>query len=207
MRILLVDDHKIVRDGLKQILTAYYPSAIVEEGSDAEEAFQKIRSTEFDVIICDLTMPGRSGIDVVKQVKELHPKVPVIILTMNPEEQYAIRAFKAGASGYLNKTSGAQEIINAIERVKLGRKYISPEISELLVNGFESVSTIPHEDLSDREFHVFKLLAKGLSVSEIADMLQLGLSTISTHRSRILRKMQMKTNADLTKYALENNLL
>jgi DNA-binding NarL/FixJ family response regulator len=207
MRLLLVDDHKIVRDGLKQILLSFYPTAIITESGDAEDAIHQLSRSEFDVVICDLNLPGRSGLDVVKQVKESHPNLPVLILSMNPEKQYALRALKAGASGYLNKAKGAEEIMAAIERVRLGRRYISPEVSDLLVDDISSVSALPHEDLSDRELHVFKMLAEGKSISGIAESLSIALSTVSTHRSRILEKMAMKTNADLTKYAIEHNLL
>jgi DNA-binding NarL/FixJ family response regulator len=207
MKILLVDDHKIIRDGLKRILQSQYPSAAIDEAADAEEAFIKLIKNTYQIIISDYSLPGRSGIDIVKQVKEQASGIPVLILSMHPEEQVALRALKAGASGYLNKTDGAEEILKAVERIVQGRKYITPKIADLLADELGSNVELPHADLSDREFHVFKLLAEGKTISEISVLLSLGLSTVSTHRSRILKKLGLKTNAELTRYALEHQLI
>lgn len=206
MKFLLVDDHQIVRDGLKKILLANYPTASVDECGEAEDVIVKVRQSVFDMVICDLSMPGRSGIDVVKQVKESFPKLPVLILSMHPEEHYAIRAIKAGAAGYINKTSGAEELLKAIQRILQGRKYISPDLAELITDDFGSSDGQIHSKLSDREFEVFKLIAEGKQLTEIAGQLSLSLSTVSTHRSRILEKLQMRSNADLIKYAVQQGL-
>ena len=208
MHILLIDDHDIIREGLKHILLGEFPSATIDELSHAEDVMTKMVDSTFDVVICDMTMPGRSGLDVVKQVKQTHPKLPVLILSMHPEEQYAIRALKAGAAGYLNKASGSRDLIKAIHRVLQGRKYISPAIAEKLAEGLDLGNHDQvHTVLSDREFYIFKLIAEGKSLSEIAKQLSLGITTVSTHRARILAKMDMKSNAELTKYALQNNLI
>jgi two-component system, NarL family, invasion response regulator UvrY len=209
MRFLLIDDHKIIRDGLKQILLVHFPSANFDECSGAEEVMGKINHSIYDIVICDLSMPGRSGLDVVKQVKALAPDLPVLILSMHPEEHYALRALKAGAWGYLNKSDGAEVLIPAIQRVLQGRKYISSYLAEQLADnlGKEQGDVPLHEGLSTREFDVFKLLVEGKSISEISQQLSLGMSTVSTHRARILIKMDMKSNAELVKYALQNNLI
>lgn len=210
MRFLLIDDHKIIIEGLKHILLIHFPSCVIDEGSSAEDAINKINTSQYDVVICDLTMPGRSGLDVVKQVHEMRPHLPVLILSMHPEEHYALRALKAGAWGYLNKSDGAEVLIPAIERVLQGRKYISTYLAEQLVSKLDKPQhdeSQLHEVLSTREFDVFKLLAEGKSISDIAQQLLLSLSTVSTHRARILNKMNMKTNADLVKYAVQNNLV
>lgn len=207
MKILLVDDHKIIRDGLKRILQSHYPSAEIDEAANAEEVFIKLIKSTYQIIICDYSLPGRSGIDIVKQVKEQASGIPVLILSMHPEEQVALRALKAGASGYLNKTDGAEEILKAVERIIQGRKYITPKIADLLAEELGSNLELPHKELSDREFHVFKLIAEGKTISEISAILSLGLSTVSTHRSRILKKLGLKTNAELTRYALAHQLI
>jgi two-component system, NarL family, invasion response regulator UvrY len=209
MRFLLIDDHKIIRDGLKQILLVHFPSANFDECSGAEEVMDKINHSIYDIVICDLSMPGRSGLDVVKQVKAIAADLPVLILSMHPEEHYALRALKAGAWGYLNKSDGAEVLIPAIQRVLQGRKYISSYLAEQLADnlGKEQGDVPLHEGLSTREFDVFKLLVEGKSISEISQQLSLGMSTVSTHRARILIKMDMKSNAELVKYALQNNLI
>ncbi len=206
MNFLLIDDHKIIRDGLKRILLNHFPSAVIEEGSSAEDVYDRINKTSFDVVICDLTMPGRSGLDVVKQIKESHPQLPVLILSMHPEEHYAIRALRAGASGYINKASGAEELLKAIQKVLQGRKYISADVIDQMTNDLNAKKGLPHELLSDREFFIFKLIAEGKPLSRIAEQLSLSLSTVSTHKVRILNKMKLKTNADLIKYAIQHNL-
>lgn len=208
MRILIADDHAIIRKGLKQILLEAYPSAHIEEANDAEAVIKRTLSGEWDIIICDLSMPGRSGLDVVQHIKQNYPKIPVLILSIHPEEQYAIRALRAGAAGYLSKDAATDELVKAVERVLQGRKYISSFLAEKMASELDQDSSRPsHQLLSDREFHVFKLIAEGRAVSEIAEQLSLSITTVSTYRSRILSKMDMKTNADLIRYALENNII
>jgi len=208
MKILVADDHAIVRKGLKQILLDEYPFGEIEECSNTEELLSKAIDGRWDVIISDISMPGRSGLDALHQIHEAHPRVPVLILSMHPEEQYAIRALKAGASGYCSKDLAHDELVNAVRRVLSGRKYITPTLAETLATQLEQETQAePHKCLSDREFEVFKLLAAGKAVSEIAEGLRLSATTISTYRSRVLSKMNLKTNSDLTRYALENKLI
>ena len=210
MNFLLIDDHKIIREGLKQILLLHFPFSNFEESSTAEDVVNKIAVSEYDVVICDISMPGRSGLEVMKQIKEIRPRLPVLMLTMHPEEQYALRALKAGAWGYLNKSDGAEVLIPAIHRVLQGRKYISTYMAEQLAANLNEPTPAGHQlhdDLSPREFDVFKLIVEGKSSSEISQQLSLSLSTVSTHRARILNKMGMKSNAELVKYAIKNNLV
>ncbi len=208
IRVLIADDHTVVRRGLKQILLEGFPTAQVEEVPDAEELIKRVMQAEWDVIISDLSMPGRSGLEALQQIKQLQPKLPVLILSIHPEEQYAIRVLKAGASGYLSKDTAPDELVTAVQRVLLGKKYITDTIAEKLASVLDHDSNkAPHEYLSDREFSVLKMLAAGKSVSEIAETLFLSVTTVSTYRSRIMAKMNMKSNADLTLYAVEHKLL
>jgi len=208
IRILIADDHAIVRKGLKQILLEHYTTAIIGEATEAETLINEIHNAAWDVVICDMSMPGRSGLDALHQIKQSSPKLPVLIMSMYPEDQYALRVLKAGASGYLGKETIHEDIIKAIDTVLLGRKFITPAIAEKLADAFDSgASTKLHENLSDREFDVFKLLAAGKSVTEIGEKLSLSATTVSTYRSRIMDKMNMRSNADLTRYALENGLI
>lgn len=208
IRILIADDHTVVRKGLKQILLEEFPSAFIEEVADAEELIKKVMKGEWDVIISDLSMPGRSGMESLQQIKQYYPKLPVLILSVHSEEHYAIRVLKAGAAGYLNKDMAPDELVKAVHRVLMGKKYITPTIAEKLASSLDHDSDKPsHEHLSDREFEVLKLIASGKSVSDIAASLSLSVTTVSTYRARILAKMSMKTNADLTLYAIENKLL
>ncbi|HRD58517.1 MAG TPA: response regulator transcription factor [Ferruginibacter sp.] len=208
IRVLIADDHSVVRRGLKQILLEGFPTALVEEVPDSEELVKKVMQNEWDVVISDLSMPGRSGLEALQQIKQLNAKLPVLILSIHPEEQYAIRVLKAGASGYLSKDSAPDELVNAVQRVLLGKKYITDTIAEKLASVLDQDSDkAAHENLSDREFSVLKMLAAGKSVSEIADSLFLSVTTVSTYRSRIMAKMNMKSNADLTLYAVEHKLL
>lgn len=208
LRILIADDHTVVRKGLQQILHDQFPTAYIQEVTDAEELIKHVMASTWDVVISDLSMPGRSGLDALQQIKLSHPKLPVLILSIHPEEQYALRALKSGAAGYLSKDTAPDELVKAVQKVLLGKKYISQSIAEKLANTFSSdTATNPHENLSDREFDVMKLLANGKSVSEIADMLSLSVTTVSTYRARVMAKMDMKSNSDLTKYALEHKLI
>lgn len=208
LRILIADDHTIVRKGLKQILLEEFSNAVIDEVPDAEELIKKVMAQKWDVVVSDLSMPGRSGLDALQQIKSSYPDLPVLILSIHPEEQYALRALKSGAAGYLSKDTVPDELVKAVKKVLLGKKYISQAIAEKLADSFSSASTRqPHETLSDREFDVMKLLANGKSVSDIADMLSLSVTTVSTYRARVMTKMNLKSNSDLTKYAIENKLI
>jgi len=207
-RILIADDHSVVRKGLKQILQEAFPSALITDVADAEDLIKKVMMEEWDIVISDISMPGRSGLDVLQQIKQNHPKLPVLILSMHPEDQYAIRVLKAGASGYLNKETATEELVTAVNRLLLGKKYITSTIAERLATSLDQDGEkSPHEYLSDREFEVLKLLASGKSVSDIAHQLSLSVTTVSTYRARIMIKMNLKTNADLTLYAIEKKLI
>lgn len=208
MRILIADDHTVVRKGLRQIILEAFPSAHIEEVGDAESLVRQAMANPWDIVITDLSMPGRSGLDALHQLKQQQPKLPVLILSIHPEEQYAIRVLKAGAAGYLSKDAASEELVGAIQRVLLGKKYISPSVAEKLASTLDlDDDRLPHEQLSDREFDVLKLIAVGRSITEIAQMLSLSPTTISTYRSRILTKLNAKTNADLILYALEHRLV
>lgn len=208
LKILIADDHAIVRRGLKQILLEEYPSAQVGEVADAESLVTEVVTNEWDIIICDMNMPGRSGLDALSQIKQIAPQIPVLIMSMYPEDQYALRVLKAGASGYLGKETIHEHIIKAIQTVQLGKKFITPAVAEKLADAVrEDSEKESHELLSDREFDVFKLLAAGSSVSEIAQQLSLSTTTVSTYRTRILSKMNIRSNAELTRYALERKLI
>lgn len=209
MRILIADDHAVIRRGLKQILLEEFPSAEFGEAEDAESVIKKSVTGDWDIIISDLSMPGRSGLEVVQHMKQNFPKIPVLILSIHPEEQYAIRVLKAGAAGYLSKDAAPEELVKAVNRVLQGRKYISASIADRLFEELDQNNNEKpsHDLLSHREFDVFKLLASGKSISEISEQMMLSISTVSTYRARILTKMNMKTNAELTRYALENKLI
>lgn len=208
IRILIADDHMVIRKGLKQILLEEYPSAIIEEANDAEEVISKAMTIAYSMVICDLSMPGRSGLDVVAHMKQNFPKIPVLILSLYPEDQYGIRVIKAGASGYLNKEAAPTELINAVQRILKGHKYISPYLGEKLTENLvhDRFGKAAYEFLSDREFDIFKRIASGNRVYEIAKRLSLSSSTVTSYRARILAKMGMKTNAELTRYCLDNQL-
>ena len=208
IRILIADDHAIVRKGLRQIIVDDFPSATVTEVGDVESLIMQVIKTEWDVVICDISMPGRSGVEALEQVKQIKPNLPVLMLSMHPEDQYALRVLKAGAAGFLNKSSVHEELIDAINTVRIGRKYITPSIAEKLARNINSHANKQlHENLSNREFEILKMIASGKSISDIAAQLSLSATTVSTYRSRILEKMAMKSNAELTRYALENNLI
>lgn len=208
IRILIADDHAVVRKGLKQILLDDFPSCEIEEVSNTEELILKVMKSNFDVVISDLSMPGRSGMEALQYIKQHYPKLPVLILSMHAEEHYALRVLKAGASGYLGKDSASTELVKAVNRVLLGKKYITSTIAEKLASSLDRDSEkLSHEYLSDREFEVLKMLANGKSVSDIAELLTLSITTVSTYRARIMSKMNLKTNADLTLYAVQHKLI
>ena len=208
IRILVTDDHAIVREGLKQILGEVDDMAVRAEAASGQEALAKIRSGAFDVVLLDISLPGRSGLEILKEIKEERPKLPVLILSMHAEEQYAVRALRAGASGYVTKASAPEELIGAIRKVSSGRKYVSASLAEKLAGDLEvDTRRPPHESLSDREYQVMLMLAGGKSVTEIAAELCLSVKTISTYRTRVMEKMNMKKNAELTLYAVQNHLV
>jgi two-component system, NarL family, invasion response regulator UvrY len=208
LRILVADDHTVVRRGLRMILLEGFPGAYIEEVADAEDLVKLTMKNDWDVVISDLSMPGRSGLDALQQIKQIKPSLPVLILSIHPEDQYALRVLKAGASGYLSKDMAPDELVNAVQKVMLGKKYITPAVAEKLASVIDQDSSKEaHEHLSDREFSVLKMLAAGRSVSEIAETLFLSVTTVSTYRARIMAKMNLKNNADLTLYAIEHKLL
>jgi two-component system, NarL family, invasion response regulator UvrY len=207
-RILIADDHAIVRSGLKQIVLNAPDLTVVGEATSSQELLTLARAQPWDLIILDIHMPGRGGLETLKDLKREFPKLPVLILSMYPEDQYAVRAIKAGAAGYLNKESAPDELLTAIHKVLKGGKYISPGVAEHLAMAFDSRSDkAPHELLSDREYQILCLIASGKTVGDIAGELNLSVKTVSTHRGRILDKMQMKSNAELTHYAIRNQLV
>lgn len=207
-KILIIEDHEIVRHGLKKILNEQPDDNTFGEASTASEALRLIAEQNWDLVVLDLTLGGRSGLEVLKELKELRPRLPVLILTMHSEEQYARRAFKAGAAGYITKDSPRAELVKAINKVAEGGRYVSHALAEELVIDLERGSDgPPHQILSDREFEVMCLIASGKTVGEIAVLLSLSDKTISTYRARLLEKMGMKTNAELTHYAIQNSLV
>lgn len=209
--ILIVDDHAIVRKGMKDLLLEQQWNVFVEEAGDAESAIKKVILKRPDVVICDLNMPGRNGLDALKQIKQICADLPVLIMSMYPEDQYALRVLKAGADGYLSKESIHEELAPAILAVLSGKKFATPAVTAKILDAFHTEgctsSYFSHESLSDREFQIFTLLATGKSVSEIANQISLSSSTVSTYRSRILQKMNLRSNSDLTRYAIEKNLI
>ena len=209
IRILIADDHAIVRRGMKQLLLEQYPFARIGEASNVEELIREIIThKDWDVVVCDMNMPGRSGLDAIMQIKEIAPGLPVLIMSMYPEDQYALRVLKSGAAGYLTKETIHDDIVRAIETVIKGKRYITLSLAEKLAESVNNDSVKPlHEVLSDREFDVFKLLASGKTITEIANQLSLSSTTVSTYRSRIMEKMKMKSNAELARYAIEARLI
>lgn len=208
INVLIADDHTLFREGLKQIFAETSDILVSGEASGGQEALDELWKNDYDVVVLDISMPGVSGIDVLKQMKSKRPKPNVIVLSMYPEEQYAVRSLKAGASGYLSKNRASHELIAAVRKVSLGGKYISSELAEQLVYEFEDDFEKPvHELLSDREYQVMCMIASGKTVKEIAEELSLSVSTISTNRARILAKMKMRTNAEVTHYAIKRGLV
>lgn len=205
-KIILADDHSFIRVGLVQILKDEYPTVEITEVGDGESLINEVSKNDYDLVISDLDMPGRSGLEALIQIKIIKPALPVLILSIYSEDLYAVRVLKAGASGYLNKNAAPYELITAIQRIALGRKYITSELAEKLLSHMESDKE-PHELLSNREFEVFKLLAIGKTITQIAEMLSLALTTVSTHRSRILEKLNLSNNSELTRYAITHNII
>jgi two-component system invasion response regulator UvrY len=208
IRILIADDHAIVREGLKQIVQQTSDILVVDEASNAAETLEKVRKHRLDLLLLDISMPGRSGLDVLLEVKRDYPNLPVLILSLHPEDQYALRMLKAGASGYVTKESASEQLIQAIRKVADGGRYMSMPLAEKLVFGMvEEHGSAPHEVLSNREFQVFRMLAYGKTVKEIADELSLSVKTISTNRTRLMDKMGFRNNAEMTQYAINHKLL
>lgn len=208
IRLLIVDDHAVVREGLKQIFSDTSDIVVADEASSAEEAINKIIENNYDVILTDISMPGRGGLELLQEIKEINPELRVLILSMHPEQQYALRALKAGASGYLTKNTPPEELIKAIRKIAQGRRYITETVSEQMADDLSKDTSKPlHETLSDREYQTMRLIASGKTVSEIAKELSLSVKTVSTYRSRILVKMNMKNNAAITYYAIKQGLV
>ena len=208
IRILIADDHTIVRHGLKQIVNAEPQLTTVGEARNGNEVLELVGTLPVDVVVLDISMPGRNGLETLKELKRRHPSVAVIVLSMHPKDQYAVRVLKAGASGYISKEDAPEELVNAIRKAFRGEKYISPQVAELLADYVEHGATTDlHKLLSDREYEVFRMLAEGKSVTQIAEIISLSIKTISTYRTRILEKTGMTTNAEITRYCLERNLV
>lgn len=205
MKIIIADDHAVVRKGLKQILMEIFGVKVVEEVDNGPALIERITNGNFDFVILDISMPGQSGLQALKEIKDRKPKLPVLILSIHPEEQYALRAIKGGASGYITKDTAPEELVKAIQKILSGHKYISPSITDKLADNFSD--KLPHELLSDREYEVFAMIAVGKTVTNIADELSLSVKTVSTYRSRIYDKMGMKSRTELTLYAIQNELI
>jgi DNA-binding NarL/FixJ family response regulator len=208
MRILIADDHAVVRRGLKEILADALPSVEFSEAGNGDEVLRHLEKTSIGLMVLDIGMPGRSGMDVLRDVKHAYPRLPVIILSCQPEEQYAVRCLRAGAAAYINKESAPEELAMATKKILSGGRYVSTSLAEKLVASLDDSSGKPlHELLSDREFEVMKLIAAGVPLTEIGDRLRVSVKTISTYRARIMEKMQMKSNAELTRYAMEHSMI
>jgi two-component system invasion response regulator UvrY len=208
IKLLIADDHTMFREGLKHILAEYPDLVVTDEASNGQEVLDKIWKNNYDMVLLDITMPGMTGLEVLKQLKNDRPKLPVLILSMHPEEQYAIRVLRAGASGYLTKESAPDELIIAIRKISQGRKYITPSLAERLATEVEADTEKPlHDILSDREYQVLRMIAAGETVKHIAKELSLSIKTVSTYRTRIMEKMKMKTNAEVMHYVIKHQLL
>jgi two-component system, NarL family, invasion response regulator UvrY len=208
IRILIADDHAILRRGLKEILTREFKDVLCGEAASAQQALAQAQNQAWDLVILDVTMPGRSGVDLLKDLKRVRPRLPVLVLSMHPEDQYGKRVLKAGAAGYMNKESAPDELIGAIRKVLAGGRYVSPHLAEKLAVDLGKATGRPaHETLSDREFEVLRMIASGKTVSQIASELHLSVTTVSTYRGRILEKMNLSSTAELMRYALLNHLV
>ena len=208
IKILIADDHAIVREGLKQIVAEESDMEVTGEAANADEVFEILRSNNFDIAIIDINMPGKSGLDLLKDLKVQLPKLPLLILSMYGEEQYGIRALKAGASGYLRKASAPNELVAAIRKIVSGGKYISQQLAENLADTVDkSYIKLPHENLSDREYEVMCKITSGESAEKISKDLSISIHTFYTYRNRILEKMKMKSNVELTQYVINNKLI
>jgi len=208
MKILIADDHTVVRRGLRQILAEAFKKATFGEASNGQQALERVWKEPWDIVVLDLTMPGHSGLEVLKEIKQSRPKLPVLILSMHPEDQFAVRLLKAGASGYMTKETAAEELVGAVNKAIAGGRYVSPQFAERLASLLANdVQGSPHESLSDREFLILRMIASGKSVGIIARELSLSVKTVSTYRTRLLEKMSMTNNAQLVQYAFQNRLV
>jgi len=208
VRILIADDHPVVREGLRQILLESLDLAVIDEAGTGQEVLRKIGGNDYDVVLLDISMPGASALDVLKQLKIMRPKMPVLVLSIHPEEQYGLRVLRAGASGYLTKDSAPSELLTAVRKVSLGGKYVSSSLAEKLAFSLENgTEKSLHQTLSDREYEVMIAIASGKTTREISQELSVGIKTVNTYRTRVLRKMQMRNNAELIHYVVENELL
>jgi two-component system invasion response regulator UvrY len=208
IKILIADDHAIVREGLKQIVTEEHDMLVLGEANNANSLMELLQNQKYSIVVLDINMPGKSGLEALKDIKQFYPDLPVLILSMYNEELYGLRALKAGASGYLKKASAPNELVSAIRKIVSGQKYISQLLAEKLADNFSgSKSEILHEKLSDREYQIMCNIAMGKSAEEIADDLSLSINTIYSYRNRILEKMSMKSNVELTQYAIQNKLI
>ena len=208
IKILIADDHSLIREGLKKILKGASDMRVTAEAQNSQEVLEQARRTSLDLVVLDISFPGRSGLEILKDLKQEYPKLPVLILSMHPEDRFAVRALKSGASGYVTKESAVEELIKAIRKVVQGRRYVSQSLAEKLAFDLETDTGKPlHENLSDREYQVLCLIATGKTVRQIAGELFLSMSTVNTYRARILEKINMKTDAELIRYALQNQLI
>ncbi len=209
IKVSIADDHRIVREGLRRILAEDPDIMVIDEACTGREMVEKVRSNRPDVVLLDISMPDMDGLDATKQIHSLFPELPVLILTVHPARQYASRILRAGARGYLNKQAAPEELIDAVRKVCSGRKYLSPEVSEELALEFigDRANLSPVESLSDREVQILCFIAKGKKTSEIAEELCLSIKTVNTYRARVIHKLNLRTNADLTRFAIENNLI
>jgi two-component system invasion response regulator UvrY len=208
MRILIVDDHSVVRRGLRQLLAEACPTAEFGEAETSQKTLEHVWHTDWDIVVLDLNIPGRNGLEVLKEIKASKPKTRVLVLSMHSEDQYALRAIKAGADGYVTKESADEQLVDAVKTVIAGRKFVSPRLAQILAeSAVPGHNGNPHDTLSDREFEVFRMLAAGRGVSEIAVELSLSIKTISTYRTRVLEKLNLKTNSDLIRYAVHHGLV
>jgi DNA-binding NarL/FixJ family response regulator len=208
MHILLADDHAVVRRGLKDILADALPGARFSEAGSGDEVLSRVAGSQIALVVLDINMPGRSGLDVLRDVKRAYPRLPVIIMSVQPEDQYAIRCLRAGAAAYINKDSAPEELAEATRKILGGGRYISPRMAERLVDQLdEPTDKPPHDSLSDREHEVMRMIASGVPLTEIAERLHVSVKTVSSYRSRIMEKMQMKSNAEVTRYAMTHQLI
>ncbi|HSD39997.1 MAG TPA: response regulator transcription factor [Rhodocyclaceae bacterium] len=208
IRVLIADDHAIIRQGLKQILSDTEDLEVVAEADGGVTALQVLRATQCDVVLMDVSMPDRNGIDTLKLVRKEFPRLPVLILSMHPEEQYAVRALRAGAAGYLSKQGAPEQLVTAIRQVAAGKKYVSAAVAEELANAIgEDVERPPHEKLSDREYQTLCMISSGKTLTQIAEQLNLSVKTVSVYRARLLEKMKLRNNAELTHYGLKHGLV
>ncbi|HNU92834.1 MAG TPA: response regulator transcription factor [Spirochaetota bacterium] len=206
--IIIADDHPVVRAGLRQILAESGEIRQIAEASDGQDLLEKLKKTRYDIILLDITMPGRNGLEILKELRILYPSTPVLVLSVHPEEQYALRVIRSGAAGYLTKETAPENLLEAIRRILGGKKYITPEIAEILAASLDGKGDLaPHLRLSDREFETLRMIAQGKSLTEIAGEMFLNVKTISTYRRRILDKMNMKSTAELVNYAVKNGLV